>query len=213
MGAYDGTLFDRHPVDGAHARLHRGPVRRLCFGIRRRERKQHTLRDDRAHYHGGAERAGDVDAARDDGGETQLKLMFAVRINLPPSPRRVPAGEGAGPLNSAAAGPVGASSAARKSASAARAGRIDGRPIRLARRRGAPRSPGGRRRPSMSPTRRGQPRRARLETAARRRRGAPAMSGCAGYILHRRRRRARPSPSRLLTRRGTETPPSHSRLQ
>ena len=113
MGAYDGTLFDRHPVDGAHARLHRGPVRRLCFGICGRERKQYPLRDDRAYYHGGAERAGDVDAARDDGGETQLILTFAVRTIPPPSPRRARAGEGAGPPNSAAAGPVGASSAAR----------------------------------------------------------------------------------------------------
>ena len=129
---------------------------------------------------GVAERAGDVDAARDDGGETQLILTFAVRTIPPPSPRRARAGEGAGPLNSAAAGPVGASSAARKSASAARAGRIDGRPSPRGRRRGAPRSPGGRRRPSMSPTRGEQPRRARLETAARRRRGAPAMSGSSG---------------------------------
>ena len=102
-----------HPVDGAHARVYRGPVRRLRERIRRRERKQYPLRDDRAYYHGGAERAGDVDAARDDGGETQLILMFAVRINLLPSPRRARAGEGAGPMNSAAVGPVGASSAAR----------------------------------------------------------------------------------------------------
>jgi hypothetical protein len=83
-----------------------------CVEINR-ERKQHTFRDDRADHNGGAERAGDVDAARDDGGETQLILMFAVRTTLPPSPRRPRAGEGAGPLNSAAAGPVGASSAAR----------------------------------------------------------------------------------------------------
>ena len=194
MGAYDGTLFDRHPVDGAHARVYRGPVRRLCLGIRRRERKQYPLRDDRADHNGGAERAGNVDAARDDGGETQLIVTFAVRTILPPLPRRAPAGEGAGPLNSAAAGPVGASSAARKSASAARAGRIDGRPSPRGRRRGAPRSPGGRRRPSTSPTRGGQPRRARLETAARRRRGAPVMSDSARYILPRTHRRARPSP-------------------
>ena len=112
LGTYDGTLFDRHPVDGAHARLHRGAVRRLCFGIRRRERKQYSLRDDRADHNGGAERAGNIDAARDDGGETQL-ITFAVRISPPPSPRRARAGEGAGPLNLAAAGPVGASSAAR----------------------------------------------------------------------------------------------------
>ena len=132
---------------------------------------------DRAYYHGGAERAGNVDAARDDGGETQLILMFAVRIIPQPSPRRARAGEGAGPRNSAAAGPVGASSAARKSASAARAGRIDGRPSPRGRRRGAPRSPGGRRRPSTSPTPTALRRRATPETAARRRRGAPVMSG------------------------------------
>ena len=35
VGAYDGTLFDRNPVDGAHARVYRGSVRRLCLGIRR----------------------------------------------------------------------------------------------------------------------------------------------------------------------------------
>ena len=113
ISAYDGVVFHRHPVDGAHARVYRGPVRRLCLGIRRRERKQHTFRDDRADHNGGAERVGDVDAARDDGGETQLIVTFAVRTTLPPSPRQAPAGEGAGPPNSAAAGPVGASSAAR----------------------------------------------------------------------------------------------------
>ena len=110
---YDGTLFDRHPVDGAHARVYRGSVRRLCFGIRRRERKQYPLRDDRADHNGGAERAGDVDAARDDGGETQLILMFAVRIVPQPSPRRAPASAQAGavPLKRAVVGPGGNSAA------------------------------------------------------------------------------------------------------
>ena len=110
MRPYDGTLFDRHPVDGAHARVYRRPVWRLRERICGRERKQHTLRDDRADNHGGAERVGDVDAARDDGGEAQLILMFAVRINPQPSPRRAQAG--AVPLKRAAVGP-GASSAAR----------------------------------------------------------------------------------------------------
>ena len=102
-----------HPVDGAHARVYRGPVRRLRERIRRRERKQYPLRDDRAYYHGGAERAGDVDAARDDGGETQLILMFAVRIVPQPSPRRAPASAQAGavPLKRAVVGPGGNSAA------------------------------------------------------------------------------------------------------
>ena len=132
---------------------------------------------------GVAERAGDVDAARDDGGETQLILTFAVRTTLPPSPRRAPAGEGAGPRNSAAAGPVGASSAARKSASAARVGRIDGRPSPRGRHRGAPRSPGGRRRPSTSPTPTALRPRATLETVAPRRRGAPGSADSAAQSL------------------------------
>ena len=80
MGAYDGTILDRHPVDGAHARVYRGPVRWLRERICGRERKQHTFRDDRADHNGGAKRTGDNDAARDDGGETQLIVMFAVRI-------------------------------------------------------------------------------------------------------------------------------------
>ena len=80
VGAYDGTLFDRYPVDGAHARVYRGPVRWLRERICGRERKQYPLRDDRADHNGGAKRTGDNDAARDDGGETQLIVMFAVRI-------------------------------------------------------------------------------------------------------------------------------------
>ena len=85
-----------------------------CVEINR-ERKQHTFRDDRADYHGGAERVGDVDAARDDGGETQLILTFAVRTTPPPSPRQAPASAQAGavPLKRAAAVGPGASSAAR----------------------------------------------------------------------------------------------------
>ena len=107
------VILHRHPVDGAHARVYRGPVRRLRERIRRRERKQHTFCDDGADHNGGAERAGDVDAARDDGGETQLILMFAVRIVPQPSPRRAPASAQAGavPLKRAVVGPGGNSAA------------------------------------------------------------------------------------------------------
>ena len=63
LGAHDGTVFHGHPVDGAHARVYRGPVRRLRERIRRREREQYPLRDDCPDHNGGAERAGDGDAA------------------------------------------------------------------------------------------------------------------------------------------------------
>ena len=48
-----------------------GDAERKCDDLRhRRERKQYPFRDDRADHNGGAKRAGNVDAARDDGGET-----------------------------------------------------------------------------------------------------------------------------------------------
>ena len=99
-----------NPVRASESQDEAEPLlERICG----RECKQYTLRDDRADHYGGTERVGDVDAARDDGGETQLILMFAVRIVPQPSPRRAPASAQAGavPLKRAVVGPGGNSAA------------------------------------------------------------------------------------------------------
>ena len=62
-----------NPVRASESQDEAEPLlERICG----RECKQYTLRDDRADHYGGTERVGDVDAARDDGGETQLILTL-----------------------------------------------------------------------------------------------------------------------------------------